>query len=108
MQLCNLKALIRFLLGKGKLELGPMMYIIASIIKQRDNQVFSDLYEYILKLKNNKYILSNEFLDHCNKISTRYRNGGVHEKIVSYEICHEAFNSILMNKDSYLKKLLDL
>jgi hypothetical protein len=104
----NVSTLLKFLLGRSKLELGPMYYIIERVIKKCDHEITNNLKVYLLGLKNNTYILSEEFLGHCNKILNRYRNGGVHEKVVSYDICQEAFENILMNYNCYLKMLLDL
>jgi hypothetical protein len=104
----NLVNLLKFLLGNSKIELGPMKFIIDRVKKDCDHEVLENLKEYILQLNNDKYLLSEEFMEHCNKISSRYRNGGVHEKIVSYDICKEAFDNILKNEGCYLGLLLDL
>lgn len=100
--------LIGWLLKKNKLELGSMTFVIKRIISQCDNEILTHLKTYILDLKNNDFLLSQDFLKASQEISSRYRNGGVHEKIVTYDICKEAFNNILIQKDCYLKKLTNI
>ena len=62
----------------------------------------------ISQLNNQSFILSKEFLKISTVISTRYRNGGVHEQIVTYDICKEAFENILMKENNYLKQLANI
>ncbi len=66
---------------------------------------FQLLLEVIQSLGNKDFLLSQEFISACNSVSTKYRNGGVHEKIVTYEICKEAMENILTRKQSYLAQL---
>jgi hypothetical protein len=102
------RKLIDWLLKRTKLELGSMTYILQRIIDNCDNDLLNHFMEHISMLNNHDFILSQEILQICKSISTRYRNGGVHEKIVSYEICVEAFENILMKEENYLKKLMDI
>jgi hypothetical protein len=100
------RRLIGWLLKREKIELGSVRYIVKRLVDQCDNEILVHLREHISTLKNGDSILSDDFLEMCRTISTRYRNGGVHEKIVTYEICKEAFENILMKEDNYLKMLL--
>ena len=95
-------------LKRNKLELGSMAFVVGRLIENCDNDVLLDLKRHVQSLRNSEFILSEEFLDICKLISTRYRNGGVHEKIVTYDICREAFQKILISQDSYLKSLVSV
>jgi len=102
------RRLVGWLLKRNKLELGPMSFIIKRIKDQCDSEILTLFREYILTLSNSSYILSEDFLAVTKKISTRYRNGGVHEKIVTYDICKEAFENILMMDNNYIKELVSI
>ena len=102
------RRLIGLLLKKNKLELGAMTYVIRRLVDRCDNEILTHLKEFISTLNNHNFILSEVFLDICRLISTRYRNGGVHEKIVTYDICKEAFENILMKDNNYLKELTNI
>jgi len=101
------KKLAGYLLKKNKLEIGPIRYTISRLIDSCDNMILISLKEHIDKLQNSDFILSDDFISICNLISNKYRNGGVHEKVVSYEVCKEAFDEILTKSNSCLSKLLD-
>jgi hypothetical protein len=102
----TLQKLVKWLLGKGKIELGSMKHIISRSNKEANLWVFQELHKYIISLINGDYILSEEFANTLTKISTKYRNGGVHEHMVTYQTCEEAFNEILLGPNSALRKLL--
>ena len=42
----------------------------------------------------------------CKEIADKFRNGGVHEKIIPYNVCKEAFHKILEMPDNYLSRLI--
>jgi hypothetical protein len=104
----EMSRLIRWLLKMDKLELGSMTHIIKRVVDRADNEILHHFKKYIGTLKNREFILSNSFLEICRLISSRYRNGGVHEKIVTYEICKEAVDNILLQEDNYLKALANI
>ena len=97
--------LIGWVLKKNKLELGPLGFVFKRIADRCDNDILLDLKNYISTLKNSDFLQSQSLQDAIKEISTKYRNGGVHEKIVTYEICAEAFDKILTGENCYLKKL---
>ena len=100
--------LANWLLKRDKIDLGSMAYSIRRLIENCDNEMLQHFKEHISDLNNREFILSQNFLQICKLISTRYRNGGVHEKIVTYDICTEAFENILMNGKNYIKELADI
>lgn len=99
------RKLVAWLLKRGKLELGAMKYAIARLLEDCNNDILSSLKDFIQGLKNGGYILSESFIEACHLVSTRYRNGGVHEKIVTYKICEEAFENVLCSSNNMLKEL---
>jgi len=102
------RKLVGWVLKRNKLELGPMSFVIKRVEDQCDSEILTLFREYILTLNNGSYILSEDFLAITKKTSTRYRNGGVHEKIVTYDICKEAFENILMMENNYIKELVNI
>jgi hypothetical protein len=104
----TLEKLLSFLLKKSKLELGSMKYAIKRVGENCNNDILINLKEYILLLKNSNFILSESFLEICDLIMRRYRNGGVHEKIVTFEIAEEAFDKMLNPENNYLRQLADI
>lgn len=102
------RKLVGWLQSRNKLELGPMTYAIKRLVENCDNVILRSLNEYVSSLNNRAFILSQDFLETCRLVSTRYRNGGVHEKIVTYEICKEAFENILINENNYLKNMVNI
>jgi len=97
--------LIEWLLRKKKLELGPMSYVIKRVTEKCDTDIFTLFRENIVSLTNYEFLLSSDFQEICKEITTKFRNGGVHEKIVTYEICKEAFHKILEMPENYLSRL---
>lgn len=97
--------LIGWLLKKNKLELGPMGFIFDRISSNCDNSVLENLNGFVSSYGNADFLKSESLKEAINQISTRYRNGGVHEKIVTYETCNEAFERILTSENSHLKRL---
>ena len=104
----TLQKLISFLLKKSKLELGSMQYSIKRITENCNSDILNNLNEFILLLKNSDFILSEDFIEVCNLIMLRYRNGGVHEKIVTFEIAEEAFDKMLNPENNYLRQLANV
>ena len=65
------------------------------------------LSEYIINsMKDGHWLISSDFESLISDISTKYRNGGVHEHLVTYEICQEAVERILVGREPVLKLLL--
>ena len=104
----TLHRLISFLQKRQKLELGSMYHVIKQLRKNSKDSILNSLNKYILSLNNHDFILSEEFLEIVKIITSRYRNGGVHEKIVTYEICREAFENIVFSENNYLKQLANI
>jgi hypothetical protein len=97
--------LISLVLGRGKLELGSMAYVVRRVSENCDTPIFELFLEYVKKLENHEFLLSDDFQSICKQISTKFRNGGVHEKIITYDICKEAFREILEVENSFLSRL---
>jgi len=102
----TLFVLINWLKGKHKIDLGNMKYILNRARANPDHNLFISLRNFIDQLPNKKFLLSENIESIIALISSRYRNGGVHEAMVSYSICDEAFQKILIEPDSALGLLL--
>lgn len=101
----TLVKLIGYALDRNKLELGPMRFVMRKLKTDQLDPVMTSLLRSIENLSNREFLLSEELVEACELIATKYRNGGVHEKIVSYSICKEAMERLLTDEDNYLKKL---
>jgi len=104
----TLHRLISFLLKRNKLEFGTMYHVFKQLRKNSKGSILNSLNKYILSLNNHDFISSEEFLEIIKLIMVRYRNGGVHEKIVTYEICEEAFDNIIFSENNYLKRIANI
>jgi len=100
-KLCN------WVIGRGTIELGNMKFILKESNSGSTIWIFQNLFSFINKLPSADYLLSDEFQSTIGRISSVYRNGGVHEHLVSYSICEKAFNEILTGPGNALKKLLE-
>ena len=54
-----------------------------------------------------QFLVSEQLEGALRDISTKYRNGGVHEYIVTFDICREAFDRLLFGQDPLLRRLLN-
>lgn len=101
----NETRLLRSLLKMGKLELGPMAVIMQRVSESCDTPVLQQFRESIADLSNIEFLMSPHFQEICKQILTKFRNGGVHEKIITYDVCKEAFHCILEMNNNYLSLL---
>ena len=53
-----------------------------------------------------KWLLSEEFKCLLNDILKKYRNGGVHEHMVTYNTCREAIEITVTGPNPLLKKFI--
>ncbi len=83
-----------------------MSFIMKRISQDCDTPALRYFREGIMALDNRDFLLSPDFGEICQEISQKFRNGGVHDKIVSYDIFKEAFEKILERPLGYLSCLL--
>lgn len=62
--------------------------------------------EAVNSLDNHEFLLSSDLQEICGEIARKFRNGGVHEKIIPYDVCKEAFHKILAMPESYPSRLI--
>lgn len=53
-----------------------------------------------------QWLLSEDFMNLMNDILKKYRNGGVHEHMVTYETCNEAIVKTITGKSPYFEKFI--
>ena len=66
------------------------------------------LSSYLYTFKGRTWLISEEMESILGDLSSKYRNGGTHDKVVSYEICREAVDRIVLGRDSLLRRLIEL
>lgn len=90
-----------YLEKKEKLSLGPMRILLSST-NLSSTPAISSLLDFLRNLQGCEWLKSEEVSSSLQSISSTYRNGGVHEYLVAYELCQEAFEFIKV----FLGKLL--
>ena len=101
------QVLIAWLQKKSKLDLGGMRFCLSETREATDSQPMRKrLGEYLNHLPGGRWLTSEEFEAALLDISTKYRNGGVHEHLVSFDICQEAVNRILLGQQPLLQRLV--
>jgi hypothetical protein len=99
--------LIDWLQKKSKLDLGAMRFCLRSTVQEKDSsKVRKLLADFLDRLPDALWLTSSEFESTLIDISTKYRNGGVHEHLVSYETCREALDRILLGPQPVLQRLI--
>lgn len=92
---------------KRKTDLGGMRYVLRSLSeKKSQGPIVSKFKDFLNTLSEPQWLLSEEFATILNDISSKYRNGGVHEHLVDFEICGDAVKRILLDENSALKRLV--
>ena len=92
---------------KRKTDLGGMRFALHAITNKVESfSVTENFRDFVFSLNNPEWILSDEFSSILNDISSKYRNGGVHEHIVDFATCENAVSRILIGKDAALEKLI--
>jgi hypothetical protein len=100
--------LIDWLEKKSKLELGSMRFCL-----RRAGEVQSGpspqalLGKYLESMGDGEWLTSEALEDVLVDIATKYRNGGVHEHMVSFETCQEAMDRILLGSTPLLGRLIE-
>ncbi len=99
--------LLDILEKKRKTDLGTVRFLFKNLREKSYEDIMTDHFLNFLKsFENFNWIISEEHTSTIFDIYSKYRNGGVHEHLVSYEICKEAIERLVLNSDSQLKKLL--
>ena len=101
------KHLVDWLRKRNKLELGKMRYCLRRARKPETSRPALLLAEFLHKLHDGEWLASPCVEQLLHDVSTKYRNGGVHQRVVTYDLCHEAMHRILLGPDPALKRLLE-
>lgn len=91
---------------KGKLTLGTMGFLLASLESVTDNGALRTLREYMDGFQDSTWLTSDDCFQAVRKISSKYRNGGAHYKLVNYELCQEAFTFIVSSETAFLSRII--
>jgi len=101
--------LIDWVVGKRKsLDLGGMRFCLKEIRELGSNTPMRKLLgNYLKTLSGGAWLISPEFESALQDISDKYRNGGVHDHLVSYDVCSEAVERVLLGPEPLLKRLVE-
>ena len=101
------QVLVQWLQKQSKLDLGAMRFCLSEARRASASTPARKLLEeYLRALPDGTWLTSGELESSLLDISTRYRNGGVHEHLVTFEICREAVNRILLGPQPLLRRLM--
>jgi len=84
-----------------------MRYLLKAVRDDSKHPAIQLLNVYLRTFEKFDWLVSDEMDNILSKISSRYRNGGVHEHIIDYRLCQEAFEFLLTGKNAALPKLLE-
>jgi len=102
----TLTCALNWLSKREKVELGSMGYLLERARSTPDHEVLDSLRQYIGALPSSGFILSDNLYEAIKRISSTYRNGGVHEHMVTHAVCRDAFEEILTKPNNVLCRLL--
>ena len=92
---------------RSKTSLGGMRFALRAITDEvKSSSITENFRNFVFSLNDPDWILSDEFSSILNDISSKYRNGGVHEHIVDFVTCEDAVSRILTGKNNALNKLI--
>ncbi len=92
---------------RSKIGLGDIRHCLNAVRNVKTaTTLFQSFTRYIHSMPEGDWLISPELESVINDISTKYRNGGVHEHTVSFETCQEAINRILLGPRPLLQRLM--
>jgi hypothetical protein len=101
------QTLLDWLEKRSKVELGGMRYALKAVRQTCPrHEIVETLATFLKELRDGDWLVSDMFDTILENISTKYRNGGVHEHVVTYDICSEAIERIVTGADPVLARLL--
>lgn len=102
------QVLLQWLQKQSKLDLGAMRFCLSEARAASATTPLRKLLEdYLGALPDGRWLTSDEFESILLDISTKYRNGGVHEHLVTFETCRDAVNRILLGPQPILRRLME-
>lgn len=102
------QVLIQWLQKQSKLDLGAMRFCLSEARETASSTPLRKLFaDYLGELSDGNWLTSEEFESALVDISTRYRNGGVHEHLVSFDTCREAVDQILLGQNPLIQRLME-
>ena len=102
------QVLIQWLHKQSKLDLGAMRFCLSGAREaSASTPVLMLLKKYLSTMSDGEWLSSCDFEDVLIDISTKYRNGGVHEHLVNFDTCREAVNRILLGDRPILRRLVE-
>lgn len=97
---------LEFLAKRQKIELGSMRYMLRAVAEGSEHPVIKNLSGFVDSFEGREWLLSKSLDESLERISSRYRNGGLHEHLVDYGLCSEALDYLVIGKDAVLPTLL--
>jgi hypothetical protein len=88
------------------IELGSMNYILKGTTRTATNPIYVSLHSFLAQMPDPDWFVSPDFDHMMNLIRNRYRNGGVHSRVIGYDTYQEAMQRLILGTEPFLKKLL--
>ena len=92
---------------RQKVDLGSMRHLLLAVRQENSHPAIVSLSRFLDSFGDAQWLLSEECDVALNLISSRFRNGGVHEHLVDYSLCTEAMEYLLKSADAALPKVLN-
>jgi hypothetical protein len=102
----NAEKALAWLDNRTLLELGPMFYILKGTTRIATERVYVSLSAFLAQFSDPAWFESAEFDHMMDLIINKYRNGGVHSRVIDYDTCLEAMQNLVLGTEPFLKKLL--
>lgn len=101
------KLLVDYFSKKRKTDLGGMRFAL-NALKENVNYgtVTKSFSDFVFSLQEPGWLLSDEFSQILSDISSKYRNGGVHEHMVDFVTCQDAITRVITGENNALTKLI--
>jgi hypothetical protein len=91
---------------RQKVELGGMRYLLRAVAEGSNHPAIREFGSFLDSFGGRDWLVSNEFDEALARVSSRYRNGGVHEHLVEFGLCSEALDFLIRSSEAILPKLL--
>jgi hypothetical protein len=93
-------------------ELGTFAFFLSTVINSKSrvktSNTIKSYLQHILVYQNSDFLISKEFNDTLNLISTKYRNGAAHTKALPYSSLVEFYKELIgENQNGFIFRLLD-
>ena len=92
--------------GRGTPDLGLMRHCLREAGRGSRHPVLRDFAAHLKTFEGGDWLGSQDLFERLAAVSDRYRNGGAHDSVVTYELCAEALEHLVNQWPSTLSSVL--